>query len=197
MNLDIVFTAVAQRLGGVAPAGCHRSAPLVPFSELQVAQLETRCGQSLPSSYRHFMKTHGGCYFGSSAGDWDVVFPWLTPIPEHISDKPWTHLEAFFGPAGATPTSNDINWQLDVLSGSLPPSFLPIADCSGNKICLGISGDDRERIFYWDRETEPLAEEDFLHDWGRPMTEADRRCNVFLVAESFVEWLESLRLEPI
>lgn len=196
MNLDALFTQVAQRLGGVASSDGERSSKVVPFNEVHITQLEMRWGQAIPSSYRHFMTTHGGCYFGANAVESGVVFPWVTPIPAHISDKPWTHLNLFYGPPAATPTTKDINWQIAALTGSLPHSLLPIADCSGNKVCLGISGSDRERIFYWDRETEPLAEEDFIQDWGRPMTEADRRCNLFLVAESFVQWLNSLRLEP-
>jgi hypothetical protein len=193
MSIDALFDQTIRRLGGIARSGYSDADPLAPFSEEELRVIELRCGSPLPSDYRRFIERFGGCTFGATGAGTFADFPWLVSIPRHVSPTRRTLLNAFFGPRFGVESADDLLWQIDLLADSLPDSMIPIAECFGNKLCIGIRGPDKEKIYYWDRETEPVSESDFLVDFGRPMTEYDRRINLFLVAESFAGFLETLQ----
>jgi cell wall assembly regulator SMI1 len=143
--------------------------PGPPITEQDVLRLEQELGASFPEDYRAFLLAHNGGY--PEPGDFDIPGE---SVPESGSTVDWfLTLEA-----GA---HNDLRHELDVYRGRVPPSLLPIAfDPGGNLICLGLSGEHRGVVYFWDHELE--AEED---------EEADFR-NVYFVADSFSRFLDSL-----
>jgi hypothetical protein len=65
------------------------------------------------------------------------------------------------------------------LNERIPPDTLPIAnDSFGNAILLGLHGDRRGKVYFWDHEEEP----DNQPDWS----------NVSLVADSFDAFMRGL-----
>jgi hypothetical protein len=65
------------------------------------------------------------------------------------------------------------------LNERIPPDTLPIAnDSFGNAILLGLHGDRRGKVYFWDHEKEP----DSQPDWS----------NVSLVADSFDAFMRGL-----
>jgi hypothetical protein len=137
-----------------------------PTDETAVATLETAIGTDLPSGYRRFLLTYNGG----------------KPKPNifFISAEEGTDiLRAFLG------LSDSGYYQLvehyeDYL-GRIPKNFLPIGvDTMVNLVCLSVAGDDYGKVYFWDHDREVTE--------GEP----DYR-NVYLLAESFDEFLSKLR----
>ncbi|HTE19099.1 MAG TPA: SMI1/KNR4 family protein, partial [Armatimonadota bacterium] len=74
--------------------------------------------------------------------------------------------------------------------GRIPRGLIPIADDSGNQICLAIFGSETGKVFYWDHH-----DEDDGVDEQSPasLTEGLPR-NLYLVARSFEEFLMGLTI---
>ncbi len=78
----------------------------------------------------------------------------------------------------------DITWEMEMYDGRIPRNFLIIGkDPGSNNICLSISGDEYGKVFFWDHENEVAEGE-----------EPDYQ-NVYLIANSFDEFLKSLKDE--
>ncbi len=66
----------------------------------------------------------------------------------------------------------------------LPDNLLPIAnDPGGNLICLSLIGNDLGSIYFWN------------HDWEADDHEEPTYENIFLIATSFTEFIDSLTLD--
>ncbi|MBK9260029.1 MAG: SMI1/KNR4 family protein [Polyangiaceae bacterium] len=143
-----------------------------PFGTITIdaiTQFESRRNLSLPDEYKRFLLTSNGG----------------RPVPDAFDVPGWAHensgMQAFFGVQ--TGNSYDLERELDVYDDRIPRDLLPIGcDSFGNIICLGIEGKRRGKIYFWDHEDE--LDENGLHrqDYS----------NVFLVANSFGEFLDKL-----
>ncbi|MBN1611689.1 MAG: SMI1/KNR4 family protein [Polyangiaceae bacterium] len=73
----------------------------------------------------------------------------------------------------------------EVYEGRIPDDLLWIMDDPfGNAICIGLRGDARGRIYFWDHECEPDDD-----DWDGGIETAG---NVTLIANSFAEFVTGL-----
>ena len=83
-------------------------------------------------------------------------------------------------------TTAAISDTLATINGALDAFVeIPIADDpGGNAICLGMSGNERGKVYFWDHEME-------ADEGDEPTFE-----NVYLVAESFASFLKSLKDLP-
>jgi hypothetical protein len=187
------FSDVVRRLGGVAPIGGTAEDACIPLEESELEALEAFLGVSLPDAYRAFLATYGGCSFGPTVGNYSIVHPWIEAIPSHVSDAAWTFMDSFYGARRMPHLADRLIWQLECFRDRMPQELIPIVDCGGNKLCLAVRGDVSNRVYYWDAATEPEDEEDYLKDYGHEMPREVKWQNIFLVANSFEEFLMSLR----
>lgn len=113
-----------------------------PLAEDRLHRLETALGQRLPDDYRAFLIEHNGgqpepsLFTISEEEGSDVVqeFLGLHDGPRFLQlDNTWAdHRE----------------W--------MPETLLPIAlDPGGNMVCLGVSGEERGAVYFWDHELAP------------------------------------------
>jgi hypothetical protein len=141
----------------------------VPVSEEHLRQLEVAVGAELPADYRSFLIEGDGAKFrqyneieGTFHGALREVF-------------------AVGDPDGSARSLDHIRRLYDE---RVPAEFLPIADdLGGNLYCLGVRGEHRGSVFFWDHEME--AEE------GEPPTME----NMEQVAASFEELVSRVRVE--
>jgi cell wall assembly regulator SMI1 len=139
-----------------------------PLSEHDITQVEVQLGLSLPAGYRNFLLAHNG---GRPEPD-------AFPIHNNPSDDHGL-VHNFLC------IKKEDNYNLTVWAkryrGRIPSDLLPIAkDPGGNLICLSVSGADVGKVYFWDHEEEAGEGETPGYD------------NVYFVANSFQEFLESL-----
>lgn len=135
-----------------------------PITEADLDAFESRLGQRLPADYRQFMLSQNGG----------------RPIPNYLPSNPNVGIGVFF-----CLTSDDqddsMAQMLDVYSDRYPPRMLPIAESAGgNLICLSLTGDDENSVYFWEHEMES--------DEGEP----PREDNLEKIADSFADLLENL-----
>lgn len=139
-----------------------------PLQESDLIQFELDFGVSLPESYRQFLLQHNG---GHPQPD---AFP--------IQDNPHdTHgLVHYFLCIQSGDVYHLPDW-IKRYRNRIPASFIPIAcDPGGNLICLGISGWDAGKVYFWEHEAEAPAGESPGFD------------NMYFVAGNFLSFLTSL-----
>jgi hypothetical protein len=138
------------------------------ISKAHLHDFESRYDLVLPDDYRLFLlKSNGG-----------------RPLPDAFEVPGWVGISSavdWFLGLREEPYA-DIGNALDEFGTRLPREFLPIAnDPSANTICLGVSGPERNHVYYWAN----------AHDFIR-----DEEGNMFWLADSFTEFLEKLHDYP-
>lgn len=172
-----------QSLGGLVPVG----QAFVPLSPSEVTSLEEKLGIALPVDYRSFLLSYGAAMFGE-----EVEMEPISKLPEHISSDGKAPFSCFYG--ARCERHQSLEKKIDVFRYRMPTTMIPIAhDGGGNQICLGISGKERDRVYYWDREMEP-DESEYLEDTGKPMPVEEKMRNVHVIADSFRDFVQRLKI---
>lgn len=120
------------------------------LTEAEVAGFEETLPASLPEDYREFLKKTNG---GRISLEHDL----RTPVASN-------GYGGFMGPLVVFGIDGKHSFQEEMrcFSGGIPTELLVIAsDCFGNGICIGISGDARGKVYFWDHELEGQNEEDW------------------------------------
>lgn len=190
MDLKTTFA----KLGGIKPVVGKTFSPMTA-SEL--ANIEKRLGVLLPEGYRNFLTAYGASSFnGASPENPWIVYRSLTPLPPHISKTGKGLFDAFYGGKKKGRDAYSLSARIKFYSGRMPDSIIPIGDDGGaGQICLGISGKEAGKVYYWDQQNEPLDEEDYLEDYGEPRPPAAMFQNVHLIANSFEDFLQRLEVK--
>ncbi|MCZ7646129.1 MAG: ankyrin repeat domain-containing protein [Planctomycetota bacterium] len=150
-----------------------------PIDEHELVAFEKRLGVELPQGYRKFLLKHnGGCPKPSK-------FDYLDHGKKRASD-----VKCFIPLVGG---EYNLAYYLDWRAGRLPEDYLPIGeDYFGNLVCLGLSGKERGKLYFWDHD----QEED-------PDDGGDPSANLFPIpARDFDEFVGSLqefkeKLDPL
>ncbi len=170
-----------KRLGGIYHP---KQEKLIPMPEEEINELERSLGTRLPESYRRFLLTYGRCAF-----EGDTDFKALEPLQPYIDDDPQGHFVSFFG--ARSEGSAGLAFMADGLRDRMPETIIPIGhDGMSSKICIGIAGPQRGKIYFWDIEDE-WDEEDYTSE-GLPVPPDLKFQNVHLIANSFEEFLDQL-----
>lgn len=172
-------------LGGIMPRD--------PMTEDELVAIENDLGVHLPDDYRDFVKTYGGADFNEPV-HFQLMYnepihpvPSLLGIPIPRYDKgPFSH---FYGSQSG---NQCLAKKIEILKGRMPDTMIPIADDGGgHQICLGIKGEEQGKVYYWDHHNDP-DEQEYLEDYGEPMPPEVKFQNVYLVAESFEDFIRRL-----
>jgi hypothetical protein len=129
-----------------------------------------------PTDYREFLLKYGYAVF-----DKEVKFIPIDSRFAEISPDGWATLDLFYGATYDNDQwdPNSMRANIENMKGRMPTSMIPIASSGNDHVCLGIAGDDRNKVFYWDREDEPTVD---YH-------------NVYIIANSFGEFVCSLKCD--
>lgn len=144
--------------------------PFGATSREAIAEFEARQGILLPAEYKAFLlNSNGGM-----------------PIPDMFEVPGWhghgNELGSFYGIHDG-PKTKRLDRACEVYDERIPSDLIPIAyDANGNAICLGWKGEREGKVYFWDHEDELDENGDFVQDYR----------NVFLVADSLQEFLDSL-----
>jgi hypothetical protein len=169
-----------QSLGGIVPIGDT----FVTVGEEELCSLENALHVKLPEYYRIFLMTYGASTFTEY-----VDFQPIQSLPLPASDTGKGHISSFYG-ASRDPYMS-LEKAIAAFYDRIPVALIPIGDDSGNKICLGIQGDEYGKIFYWGYQTE-IDDEDYLEEHGTPLPKELKYQNVYLIADSFEDFIRRL-----
>lgn len=138
-----------------------------PADELRVHRLELRLGYRLPEDYREFLLHYNGGQPEPSSFRFA-----LRTGPDASSCVSW-FLSLYDG------KHSNLERNIDIFEGRIPTATLPIADDPfGNVVLLGLHGQIRGKVYFWDHECEPEEQP----SWA----------NVDLVADSFEDFMRGL-----
>jgi hypothetical protein len=153
--------------------------PGTPLTEAEIAAFEKEIGTNLPGDYRAFLRDVNGGWLGGA-----LLISGTTADGEPF-DSDLHHI----GGLRAEPhmdLRNARSVYQDWLA-RIPRDLIWIMDDSGgNAICLGIAGEARGQVYFWDHEREPdLDETDgTIEGMG----------NISLIAHSFATFFSGLQL---
>jgi hypothetical protein len=180
-NFDIKFEA----LGGIIPAAGQT---FLPMSMDEVRSIEGGLRTELPPEYVAFLLSYGAVAFAEI-----VEFEPVVPLPPPISDDGAGFINYFYGAARSVIAPGFwLSKAIEVYKGRMPENVIPIADDSGNKICIGTAGDERGRVFYWDHHDE-WDERDYSEYFGTSMPQEVKFQNLYRIAASFDDLIDRLR----
>lgn len=141
-------------------------------SEDAIAAFEQRIGVPLPDDYRSFMLAHNG---GKPSRKAFVYKDFSGPYTDSA-------VRYFFAFTSNQDKSIRGNYGIYVGGSRVPRDLVPIAtDEGGNLVCIAVKGPNVGKIYFWDHEEEAEEGQQASYD------------NLYLVADSFNEFLENLR----
>jgi hypothetical protein len=137
------------------------------LEEKKLIEFEKKIEGVFPEAFRSFILEHNGG----------------KPVPSSfkLSEKQGTdRIHHMYGlHNGPSYCRIDNNWK--VYKNRMPKSLVPIADDPfGNAICIGINGNDKGKVFFWDHENEGNKREQPFYG------------NVQIIAENFQTFLNEL-----
>lgn len=140
------------------------------LSENDIIRLEQTYEIRIPFEYKEFLKEYGGCYVKD---DFMYMLKEASPVtPEDGFDS----IGYFYGSR-----NENIFDVIKANINTLGKELLPIADADGGDlICMGTEGVYKGKIYYWYHE-------------GAFENEEDKRGKIYLIAESFDEFILNFR----
>jgi cell wall assembly regulator SMI1 len=131
------------------------------ITENDIASFEAEIGNKLPADYKEFLLTYNGgmpskCRFLIS------------------EEQGYTSAELFYGLTDDKDYGLRRNYSLFRIYNDVHQTIIPIAeDAGGNRICIGLSGENNNKIYFWDHEQ-------------------SKGKNLFFICQGFSEFLKKL-----
>jgi hypothetical protein len=170
-----------RSVGGIVPIGDVFNR----VDEEELSSLEAFLGAALPGDYRLFLSEYGASGFGEY-----VEFQPVHRLPPEISTSGRGPFGCFYG--ANSERHQNLMKKIKTFRGRMPDTLIPIAgDGGGNQICLGISGSEKDKVYYWDHNNE-WDEADYLEDHGKPMPPEMKFQNAYLIARSFEDFIQRI-----
>ncbi|MCC8399133.1 MAG: SMI1/KNR4 family protein [Rickettsia endosymbiont of Platyusa sonomae] len=146
------------------------------FEDIEKIEKIKNC--ELPLNYKNFLLKHNGGRPGIAT--FDIQDNILSNGEENGSSINW-----FYGiclDKNSIMCVYDIFYRIEVRDNRIPKELIPIAgDSFGNEICLCIQGENYGKVYFWDHENEVMDPKQ------APWWE-----NIYLISDSFTEFLEGL-----
>ena len=176
--------AAFDKIGGVRPVV---GPDFQPMMEAEVAGVESLIGQSLPTTYRVFLKAIGACGFKEY-----IEFTPSKQLPD-VFDTGTGYVSVLYG-SNCT-KGYGLDERIRYFENRVPNGLIPIGDNGmGDQICLSVRASEKGAVFYWDLEAEPISEEEYEEDYGVSMPESEKWINVYRIADSFEDFIARLRV---
>jgi SMI1/KNR4 family protein SUKH-1 len=155
-----------------------RSSTFQPASEAEVSQLEKLLGTRFPEGYRHFLLKYGNSYFEAETSFLD------------LEANPQPFIGEFYG-------AESLLKAIDDYSEELPAGIIPIGDDGGgNLYCLGLTGNDRNKVYYHNHCIGWRSDAAQYLERGEEVPAGIEYQTVELLADSFEGFIDSMFIDP-
>lgn len=182
MMTELLVTEMIERL---AELGIAQSEERI--DEKRLEKLEKQYKLSVPELYRHFL-----LLYENGSPEYDIQYRAIESVPWADKDN----MLSFGSFLVAVDGWDILEKHMKDYYDRIPSSLLPIAaDHTGNLICVGLSGAMEGRICYWDHENELAAKIMLQMDLNGITSVDDYWENIYVVADSFIDFIRSLRRE--
>jgi hypothetical protein len=159
------------------------------LDEAMLKRVEGQYGFTLPELYRQFLLN-----YEKGLPEQFIQYPAIESIPR--ADK--KNLLIFGSFLAAVDGEDSLEENMKQYDERIPASIIPIAeDLTGNLICIGVRGEAKGRIYYWDHENEMAARNMLQLDLKGITSIDDYWENIYLIAESFIDFIRSMRIEEL
>jgi len=147
-------------------ATVQKANPHGPLDLARLAAFEARLGAALPADYRQFLFAHNG---GEFVPD-EIVLPGQT--------QPFASMCSLFGLHDGPLSLESV---CENVESEIPAEVLAFGeDVGGNLLCIGIRGDHRGKVYFWD------------HNQSFPGEDEPGWIGMTLLAVSFEEFVSAL-----
>lgn len=173
-NKGIAMTSITDKLVELDIKPLNGEA-FTPFSEEEVATIETTIGVPLPENYKGFLLQFGGTMFS-------------TEVNCRSSDEP-LYFGQFF-------RFSELLNAVEYLNETLPETIIPIGDDWGDIVfCLGVSRGDVGKVYVHNTHTGWHADAERYLERGEPVPSDIRYQTVHQIAASFEEFIKNMKKE--
>ncbi|WP_106498329.1 SMI1/KNR4 family protein [Lentibacillus sp. Marseille-P4043] len=179
-NCSSIIINVLTKLGVNQPA--------ISFKNLRrehLKALEKKYNIVIPKEYKEFLESYDETFFEK-----EIIYKPIEPSPV-MTKEGKQYFDGFYG----LMSENNINQQIESYENRIPGNLVPIGECpAGNLICIGVNEPVFGKIYFWNHENELEAKlmigekadiENIDSYWD----------NVYLISESFVDFLNNLEIE--
>jgi hypothetical protein len=143
-----------------------------PFTEEEVATIETTIGVPLPANYKRFLLRFGGSTFSTNVS--------CAAPGERL------HFGQFF-------RSSELLNAMEYLNETLPETIIPIGDNCGDLVfCLGVSGGDVGKVYVHNTHTGWHDDAEGYLERGEPVPSDIRYQTAQQIAPSFEEFIKNM-----
>ena len=163
----------------------------------QIRDLEKTVNAKLPVAYVEFLSEFGATLNNGAVNCGTVDSMPLYVGPDDVAQPFHVVRVGAFYPLFpvATGPKQTVAGVLQAYTDRMPDGFLPFCtESSGNELCLAIRGPHAGQVFYWDIDNEWDADE-FLEQFGYSIPDENKYQNVYLLADSFEEFLWKLEVD--
>lgn len=144
----------------------------VPTNIIIIKRFEKIIGTNLPNDYIEWLFKYNG---GKPVIE--RTYKFIEPIDKNELYGGVNYFYALYNGDAC-----NLEKTYNTLLGRMPNEMIPIAnDSCGNKICLGIKGQSRNKVYFWDHENEVMNENE--EPWWK---------NVYLIANTFTDFINKL-----
>jgi len=188
------MSLVIEKLGGLYECQSPK------IEEVDILKFESDINAKIPKDYEKFLLEYGYCIFNESISFHPIKnsseynHTECTGMMNHLFHG--SQVGCFFGiNLDAESSHNELIDIYRTYYGRMPENFLPIADDGlGNKICISLNDESFGYVYWWDHENE-WDEDNYFDDVGKNMPNEVKYQNVYLISESFTEFLTKLKIQ--
>lgn len=171
-------------IGGIRPAV---DSDFKPLTDEEISTVEHLIGKPLPATYRTFLETLGACGFEEY-----IEFVPSEQLPD-VFETGTGNVSVLYGSNRSS--GYGLDERIQYFASRIPSGLVPIGDNGmGDQICILLLESDFGAVYYWDMESEPLTDEEYIEDFGVSMPDSEKWSNVYRIADSFDDFVARLRV---
>jgi hypothetical protein len=180
LNLGESFVKIEEKLSILRLERCKENKK----AKSVIERIEKRYNIHLPEDYSEFILLYGGSCFEID----DIYYKAIDKIP-WLGEEGYGSIYSFYG----LNEDESIEEEINTYIGRIPDWLIPIADGEGgNHICIGIKGENINKIFFWDHENELEAKKMLEINEYMNIDVNEYLDNIYLMANSFYDFIMTL-----